>query len=448
MSATTETKAALRAEAVPRWWLPAAGLNLAIATALLFAPYPPLQDFSEWVYQGALLARLVIGLPVPEISLVTHPVPNSLAQALLALFSLVLPASLVAPVFLLGLLGAGLALALALARRSQPAAAGAFAVVLIVSFFCNATFWNGYVNYQVALLLFAGWFLLPELRRMAAGAVLAFGLLIFLSHAAVFAAFCLLVWVQALADRRLRGAVLGLAPVLVLAGWYALTELREGAEPPAGFGGLSTFLAYKAYTLAKLGPYHNFVFSQGGDESLRPALYWAGSAANLIYTAGLGGTLALGLWRALRHHSLARAPALAALLLFAVFLVLPKMVQHVVNPGERLMIPALLVLVLVVPLPTLALRPLALLGGVALAANLLVLATPEAWAVPVHLRDMEAMGDARVLFRHRPTSFACKWTELQRSEATGEAPHLPISFRTSLLQTTEPEFDCPVPETP
>jgi hypothetical protein len=242
--------------------------------------------------------------------------------------------------------------------------------------------------------------------------------------------------------------VLGLAPVLALAGWYVLTGQRGNAEPLDGFGGLGAFLAYKAYTLAKLGPYHNFVFSQGGDELLRPTLYWAGSAANLIYTAGLGGTLALGLWRALRHHSLAWAPALAALLLFAVFLVLPKMLQHVVNPGERLMIPALLVLVLVVPLPALALRPLAVLGGVVLAANLLVLATPEAWAVPVHFRDMEAMGDARALFRHRPTSFACKWTELRRSEATGEAPRLPISFRTSLLETTAAPFDCPVPDGP
>ena len=147
MSVTTGIRSAFRAELAPPWWVPSALLTLAIAAALILAPYPPLQDFAEWAYQGALLARLALpgDLPGAEVWLVAHPVPNSLAQALLGLLSLLLPATLAARVFLLGLLGAGLAVALALARQRQPAAAGAFAVVLLVSVFCNATFWNGYV---------------------------------------------------------------------------------------------------------------------------------------------------------------------------------------------------------------------------------------------------------------------------------------------------------------
>jgi len=109
----------------------------------------------------------------------------------------------------------------------------------------------------------------------------------------------------------------------------------------------------------------------------------------------------------------------------------------------------LLVLLLAVPLPAPALRLLAALGGLALAANLLVLAAPaHDWTRPVHFRDMAAMGGARSLFRHRPTSFACKWEALRHGQATGEAPQLPISFRTSLLATTAPPFDCPVPAGP
>jgi hypothetical protein len=453
MSVTTGIRSAFRAELAPPWWTPSAALTLAIAAALVLAPYPPLQDFAEWAYQGALLARLAAafpgGLPGAEVWLVAHPVPNSLAQALLGLLSLLLPATLAARVFLLGLLGAGLAVALALARQHQPKAAGAFAVVLLVSVFCNATFWNGYVNYQLALLLSASWFLLPPARRAEAGPILGFGLAIFFSHAAVFAAFGVLVGVRGLLRRRLGAAVLGLGPVVLLGVWYALAGTGEPAEPAAEVGGLGAFLAYKAYTLTKLGPYHNFVFAGGGDETLRPALYWAGAVVNLLYAGGLGVMLGIGLWRGSRDRALSATPVLAALLLLAGFLALPRMAQHVINPGERLLIPGLLLLLLAVPLPAMALRPLAALGGLALAANLLVLAAPDdRWTRPVHFRDMAATGGAWALFRHRPTSFACKWEELRHSEVTGEAPRLPISFRTSLLETAAAPFDCPVPDRP
>ena len=243
--------------------------------------------------------------------------------------------------------------------------------------------------------------------------------------------------------------MLGLGPVMLLGAWYTLAGTGEPAEPAAEVGGLGAFLAYKAYTLTKLGPYDNFVFAGGGDETLRPALYWAGAAVNLLYAGGLGVALGIGLWRGSRDRALSATPVLAALLLLAGFLALPRVAQHVINPGERLLIPGLLLLLLAVPLSTVALRPLAVLGGLALAANLLVLAAPEdRWARPVHFRDMAATGGARALFRHRPTSFACKWEELRHSEVTGEAPRLPISFRTSLLETTAAPFDCPVPDGP
>jgi hypothetical protein len=166
----------------------------------------------------------------------------------------------------------------------------------------------------------------------------------------------------------------------------------------------------------------------------------AGSAWRWVSACGGGGL----------DRAFSASLMLAGLLLLAGFLALPRMAGHVINPGERLLIPGLLVLLLLaVPLPAMALRPLAALGGLALAANLLVLAAPDdRWARPVHFRDMAATGGARALFRHRPTSFACKWEELRHSEVTGEAPRLPISFRTSLLETTAAPFDCPVPDGP
>ncbi|MFC7477386.1 hypothetical protein ACFQS7_23705 [Dankookia sp. GCM10030260] len=449
MSVSTAFRSSLRTETAPPWWLPPSILTLAIAAALLLAPYPPLQDFAEWVYHGAMLAQLAVGLPGATVSLATHPVPNSLAQAVLGLLALVLPATLAARVFLLGLLGASLAVALALGRQRQPAAAGAFAGVLLVSILCNATFWNGYVNYQLALVIFAAWFLLPPARRAATGPILGFGLAIFLSHAAVFTAFCMVVGFRALLRRQWRGATLGLGPLLLLGAWYVLGRSGEAADPPPAYDSAGAFLAYKAYTLAKLGPYHNFVFAQGGDEVLRPALYWAGAAVNLLYVAGLGAALGYGLWRGLRSRALSAPLIVASLALFVGFLLLPRMGQHVINPGERLMLPGLLVLLLAVPLPPFALRGLATLGGLALTANLLVFTLPnDTWAVPVHFDDMAAMGSARAMFRHRPTSFACKWEELRHSDATGAPPRLPISFRTSLLETSAAPYQCPVPAGP
>ncbi|TDG33046.1 hypothetical protein [Paracraurococcus ruber] len=439
MTAITGSGAVPQARTAPRawlpWWLPATLLAAAIAVPMLLSPYPPLQDFAEWAYQGALLARLASGQPVPGVELVGHPVPNSLTQAILGLLCLVLPPAVAARVFVLALLGAGLALCLALARRWQPGAARSLAVVLLVSVVCNATFWNGYLNYQLGLLLLAGWFLLPAPRRLQAGPIAAFGTAIFLSHAATFAAFAAVVGAEALLARRLRGAVMGLALPGLLGVWYVLAG-DGGGEPTSAMGGVARFLAFKAYTVAKIGPYHNFVFAGGGDEVLRPAAYWAGSAANLTYAGLVLAALALGLWRG----GVRRWPLLlAAAALLALFLLLPQNARGIVNPGERLMLPALLVLLLAVPLPAWPLRLSAGLGGLVLAANLLAFAIPARdWTVPVHFRDLEAAGGAAALFRHRPTSFACKWAALETADA-------PISFRTSLLRSAGEDFYCPVP---
>ena len=110
---------------------------------------------------------------------------------------------------------------------------------------------------------------------------------------------------------------------------------------------------------------------------------------------------------------------------------LPDLVQNVVNPGERLMLPALLLLLLVLPLPPGLVRALGL-GAVGLGACLvLLLATGHSWQEPVHYTELRA--ETAGLFRHRPTAFACKWQEMLRSAAAGDTPREPLAFRTSLL---------------
>ncbi|WP_431272085.1 hypothetical protein [Dankookia sp. P2] len=259
--------AARRRAAFP-WTALCLGLGALAAAVLVLAPYPPLQDFPEWAYQGQLLARLLRGLPVDGVVLATTPVPNSSVQLLLGLLSLAMPAALAARLFLLGLVGASVAVALALGRRYQPGAPGAFAALLLVAVFLNAAFWNGYANFQLGMVLLGAWFLLPEARRARVLPIMGFGLAIFFTHAMVFFAFCALLGATALLDpRRIIPTAAGLLPAAVLTGWYVATNAGGNATETSGTGGPAAFLAYKLYTVAKLGPYHNFVFAGGATSS-------------------------------------------------------------------------------------------------------------------------------------------------------------------------------------
>lgn len=407
------------------------GLAALAAAAILVPPYPPLQDYPEWAYQGQLLARLFQGLPIGEVRLADKPIPNSSVQLLLGLLSVVLSPALAARLFLLALIGASVAMALALGRQFQPRAPWAFAALLLVVVFLNAAFWNGYANFQLGMLILGGWFLLDEARRGRAGVILLFSLALFFTHAMVFAAFGILLGITAVLEGRMRATVLGLLPAAGLTAWYVLAGIGGGGEEGRSLGSLVSFLAYKIYTFAKLGPYHNFVFAEGGDGALRPLLHWGGVAVNILFAAGLVLAMLLGLRDAIRAGRLARAPLAAAALLLAAFAVLPDLVQNVVNPGERLMLPALLMLLLILPLPPWLVRTLGL-GGLVLAANILLLVTTRhGWEEPLHWTQLE--GRPSELFRHRPTAFACKWEEMRRNAAAGDMPRQPLSFGTSIL---------------
>ncbi|MFC7538338.1 hypothetical protein ACFQU2_01245 [Siccirubricoccus deserti] len=94
---------------------------------------------------------------------------------------------------------------------------------------------------------------------------------------------------------------------------------------------------------------------------LRPLVYSAGSAVNLLYAAALLAAIAWGGRTAWRRRSVPWAAVAAAAGLGLLFLFLPSRIQSVVvNPGERLMYPALLLLLLALPLPR---QPARLLGG-------------------------------------------------------------------------------------
>ncbi|TCZ63631.1 hypothetical protein [Roseicella aquatilis] len=426
-------------------WLPAIILVvMGIAAAVMLMPYPPLMDFLEWVYQGKILALLLSGNDLGPIRIAQYPVPNSTSQVILGLLCLVMPASMAASVFLLGFIAAASLVAWSLAARYQPALAGPLCLILMVSIFFCAPFWNGFANYGLALVLFGGFLLLPENRRVDPGPVLLFSLVIFFTHLTVFVAFLVLVGLQALALRRIVAAGLAVVPSILLAGWYYLALDRgrlDPGEPTVGqqsgqfLFDAAKYLAYKLYTFTKIGPYHNFVFSAGGDVVVRPPVYWAGVAVNGLYALLCLALLGLGLRDALRNRSARFVPLAAAAVLGLAFLLMPAG-RLIANTGERFMYPALLLLLLSLPLHRGLTR---LMGGIAvlLLVSLTSLASGQQdWSKP--LPEASWAAPQRVLYQHRPTAFAASWFTLD-SLATGRLPPgAQLSFETSLLISSAP----------
>lgn len=420
------------------WIVAVFGIPLLVLFAVLCCPFPPLQDFLEWIYQGKVVAALLSGAPADGVRFADYPVPNSATQVALGLLTLALPASVAAQVFLVAYVAAAVAVAWKISSRYQPAIAGPLCVVLLTTVFFNAPFWNGYTNYQIGLVLFCAWLALDEDRRMAAGTLAAFGLAAFLVHLTAFVCLATLAGLEALRSRRIRPALLGFAPSAGLALWYAASMTRArfapGAPPvdaqPDGASGLVLFAAYKAYTFLKAGPYHNFVFSSGGDAAVRPIAYWAGVGVNAAFAALLLAAFAGGAWTLWRVRSTRAAPMLVAASLFAlVFLALPAG-RWVGNTGERFLYPALLLLLLCLPLRRTMVTALATLS-LYFAVGLGGLASSRAeWLVPV---DPDWTSLQRVLFLHRPTTFVSRFEEVRRMEALGGAPRLPLAFETSVL---------------
>lgn len=414
-----------------RYYLGLAALIAAVVLGAIFvAPYPPFQDFTEWLYQSRIAADLLRGIDVPGFALAHYPIPNSASQAVLAPLSLVMSPVWAGRLFLTAYLVAALLLSWALARRFHPALGASMALLLLISLFLNSPFWNGYANSAVGLLVFGLYLLLPEEKARRAGIVALFGLLTFFLHAVAFCAFAAVASWRMVARRRLDGTVIGLLPSLLLAAWYIAAKPHVDAHSSGLSHGLAHFIAYKAYSLAKMGPYHNFVFADGGDAVARPWLYWGGVAINFLYAAGMVVLLALGLLTARRTKALRPELAAAACLLL-LFALLPDVMAEVVNPGERFFYPALLLLLLYLPLSPRLARALALCG-VVMAASVTTLLMPHAWFAPVNDAQIAAV-PLRVLFLHRPTGNAAKIAELARAARARDHVRLPLTFTSSFV---------------
>ncbi len=334
----------------------------ALYGALLFAAYallillhptpPPLGDFADWVYQGQLLARHLHGLPDPMHHLKPYPVPNSTATVLLGLLSACMPWQVAAKIFLC------LALVLAwFGIRALSHTSGTPRWIWLVApsaFFLNINFWYGLISFHLAVsLLFL--FLAVVLRSDATGHSRALQtlllVLLFFTHMVPFTFACLVLICRCSLRRDLRS----LAPVWPSAAlllWYIAGRFRGGnpdtetAMNP-GAGSVGFFAMYKVNTLLK-----SFGFVNPGDlyeHSTALALlgrpfYLLLFTANLVVCA----TVLVLLWPKLTAWAAAlrrpqgqstREAAIGAaiLLCLPVYLLLPRAMLGISDPGARVL---------------------------------------------------------------------------------------------------------------
>ncbi|MCX7377085.1 MAG: hypothetical protein NTY94_10135 [Alphaproteobacteria bacterium] len=405
-------------------------LAVVLAAALnLRGAMPPLQDFNEWIYQGWLVGQILRGEDV-AFALKPWPVPNAAAQTILGLFNLALGPREAGIAYLTLYLAGMTWLAIAIARAQGRFDPATFLLALLIGGL-NSPYWDGYANSQLGLALY----LVHVLRRQRMATTpawdLAMGLALFFCHAVMLAVFALHVLLDGLRQRQFLRAALCLSPPFALLAWYVLRDTSYGEHIPPFGTNLIEFLAYKAYTAAKMGPYQNFILGGIGDADRTPHLYWSGVATNLLFAGVVLLPLALALLDRLRKGD--RSPSLlTALACLGGYMVLPSALFGVVNVGERLLLPAVLVMLALCPDPWNMRR---LGAGIAALAPLTLLhlhlglpADPPSGTID-HLAAHDPAQRYRVLFWHRPFYFQSQFNAAQRGEP------VPLGFTTSIVRS-------------
>jgi len=417
-----------------------ASMTASLLAMIWMTPYPPFQDFMEWVYQSEWIRRMLLGEGADFLRFRHYPVPYSASQVIMAGMCFVLPPLVVARLFLTVFLGGALAVSFALARSYRPEHWIPLGATLFVVVFVNNTFWNGNSNYYLGMLGI-GTYLLLERRQPEATVwhVAVFGIITFFCHALIFLPFAVMVVFQNLDFRRLLRVGLALSPCMVLGIAYVL--LRPRAERPAtelDHGSLLQFLAYKTYSLSKAGGYHNFLFADGGDAISAPWRYRIGIAWNLLYTVIFGLGLAAALRTGVPRDPVTRPLVYAATLLIFGFLVIPSVWLDVINAGERLLYPGVLLLFLILPFPRFF---FAASQGAMVATILcivLFLGSPHDWFGKAARFDLK--GKSTLLYTHRPNTNAKEVLALRDTPGNRPLPQLriPFSFSSSIIEPLHP----------
>lgn len=434
--------------------------TVAVICSILIASfeYPPLADYLDWMYQARVLAHWVQTGSLEHFYVRDYPVPYMFAQVVMTALDLLLGPQVAgqATIALYGMVGAVIIHRFVQHWGLVPQWAYP---LLLISVLFNSSFWSGYINYQCGLLVLMAWLSLDRVRRQRPLMIAAFGLLAFTCHGFCLLAFGIIVAGSTL-DRGPRAflpATLGMLPAALLTLWYFAAKHNDAMHLTSRLPDTpGTTLAYKIYTFSKTGPYHNFFIAGLGDAERLPWLLILGVAVNLAWAV----ILLCVVLRFLRSAP-DRALRWSAMAMLLAFLLAPSIAMDVVNPGERLLYPALLCMFAqalranvasqpasprhgrigdalheLASLGTRAfgsLAPLLSLGVLMLLACLIRLALLQPVPPEVALGEPNRKDILGILYWHRPYQGERFYRAMMESYRTREEPKLPLGFPTSVL---------------
>jgi hypothetical protein len=414
---------------------------LIIALAAFSFPYAPLEDLPEWIYQGYLFNKLMAGAPSPDFALKSFPVPYALFQAITSACLLFVSPMVTARIVVF--LYAGLSIyainRLIVRYRLDPFVAWPLLIAAVV---LNSPFWNGYMGYEFGLLVILLYLALPDKGQVDARWVCLFSVLAFFAHGWAFISIVVLIGCISLARQRVLAASVGLAPSIVLLIWYQVKNVNSAV--------LNEFLRvenvnivlYKIYTLFKAAPFKNpIVFNFNASEHYGLIFLATGLAIDAIFLLALS-ILAIEALEKSGRTILQRPEWFAGILLLLLAASLPPTGFGMANPGERVMYPALILLLIAIftgvesTIVPKAILTFALAAGIGLFALGLAGASAayRAEAVSLNAGHSPAPPISRnLLFGHRLVQFDRRMRMVEQAWHQDAMPTMPLEFETALI---------------
>jgi hypothetical protein len=320
---------------------------LAHATLLLAWPVVLAQDAPLWIAEAALLQALFQTHLAGGCRLVSALPPNAVSQGAIGLLCYIMPAELAGRLYIVACVGL-FAAALVYVCRARGGPRRHIALLACLPLCVGYPLFHGFLNYLAALaaLCWGVGFLLrnPE-GRGAYGAcvLLAMPLLTYLCHGTAVGIWAVLVivhlWVMRSRGLALR-ALLGFLPVAWLIVAYIGQRHAEGASVLWTAGDA---LATSVYRLR--APLRFFTIFPGFDPMVDdPVLR---RLAPLLMAVNVGYAVAISFygvgwaWSARAGSDPGdRWLSSSLLVLAALFVIMPHSVAHMLNPAERLLLPA------------------------------------------------------------------------------------------------------------
>ncbi|MGD0962248.1 MAG: hypothetical protein ABSB19_20750 [Methylomonas sp.] len=425
---------------------------LCLAFVLLFASalcipfdYTPLQDYSEWIFQSQIFNRLLSGDHSDQFSIKPYPVPYAVSQliisAVLNFFSPYVSSKIFILIFLLFSLFS--IYCFIIKRQLDKTCAPLFMLSIVVF---NSCFWSGYIGYQIGLSIFCIYVAQSKSIKTNPYVISIYSVILFFSHGLIYIPFCLLIIVYSLFLRK-QNIFLGLLPSFSLVIIYILSKSEQNAiANQLVIDNYSSFVFYKIYTLLKLGSYQNLIFFDIDDSKIAKFIPLVGFVLNTLFVL----FLFLSVWALLRKNFRSASnlnwdiEAITAGILFLLFLISPATAAGIVNPGERFLYPALILLSPLlfhnnlIPLinrkclsATVAIGLLYTLNSALLLSKKNEIASD---GLHIQLADKASSpASGHIFFGHNLLTFDRKMKETQLAWYANQMPNCRLFFQTSLL---------------